>query len=70
MKDIKIFEFRSCMTDVENSSVTLKKWGVNSRIVEDKVAEDFILPYLNNGYRIVQILGKDTGNHTVILQKD
>ena len=70
MKDIKIFEFRSCETDVKNSSVTLQKWGVNSEIVEDKVAEDFILPYLNYGYRIVQILGNGIGNLTVILQKD
>ena len=70
MKDIKIFDFSSCMADVEKNSVTLKKWGVNSSIVEDKVAENFILPYLNNGYRIVQILGKDKGNLTVILQKD
>ena len=69
MKDIKILKYSSCMSDTSKNEVLLEKWGVNSTFVEKKALEDLILPYLNDGYRIVQFVG-DSGNYTVVLQKD
>ncbi|MBR2461489.1 MAG: hypothetical protein IKB34_09710 [Clostridia bacterium] len=55
MKDIKILRYSSCGGDQPHDNVTLKKWGYNSDLTELTELERLLLPYLQEGYEIIQL---------------
>ena len=67
MKDVKVLRYYSMEPGADFSKAkTIGKCGV---IQENKAIEKLILPYINEGYEIVQFVG-DMNDCTIILQKD
>ncbi|MBR5779096.1 MAG: hypothetical protein IKY21_00555 [Clostridia bacterium] len=67
MKDVKVLRYYSQTAGADISFV--KKVGSWGSLQENKAIEEFLLPYINEGYRIVQFNG-NLNDCIIILQKD
>lgn len=67
MKDIKVLRYYSQIKGSDFSEVG--NAGKCAYIQENKAIEAMLLPYVNNGYKIVQFVG-DMNDCIVVLQKD
>ena len=67
MKDIKVLRYYSPVAGAD--FVELGKVGQCAKVQENKAIEAMLLPYLNDGYQIVQFVG-DMNNCVILLQKN
>ena len=67
MKDIKVLRYDSPRAGAD--FVDLGKAGQCAKVQENKAIEAMLLPYVNNGYKIVQFVG-NMNDCIVVLQKD
>lgn len=67
MKDIKVLRYYSQVAGAD--LVELGRAGQCAKVQENKAIEAMLLPYVNNGYKIVQFVG-NMNDCIVVLQKD